>query len=104
MIRTLAAAAVLASATLLAPMAAHAADDNAYYAATPVAAPTKTVLITRGTLWKWNNTAFTAARGPQRDVIVCEMVAQRAGKLSAFTAAGQAFDADALAKCNARVK
>ena len=70
MIRTLAAAAVLASATLLAPMAAHAADDSAYYAATPVAAPTKTVLITSGTLWKWNNTAFTAAKGPQRDVIV----------------------------------
>jgi hypothetical protein len=31
-------------------------------------------------------------------------VAQRAGKLSAFTAADKAFDADALAKCNARAK
>lgn len=104
MIRTLTAAAVLASAALLTPVAANAADGEPYYAATPVTAPTKTVLITSGTLWKWNNTAFTAAKGPQRDGIVCELVAQRAGKLAAFTVAGQAFDADALAKCNARAK
>uniref|UniRef100_UPI0035CB36E2 CC_3452 family protein n=1 Tax=uncultured Sphingomonas sp. TaxID=158754 RepID=UPI0035CB36E2 len=103
MIRLLSLAAV-ASAALLAPFAATAAETSGYYAATPVTAPAKTMLITNGTVWKWTATAFTANKGPQRDGIVCEMIAQRAGKLSSFTAAGQPLDADALAKCNARAK
>jgi hypothetical protein len=103
MIRLLTLAAV-ASAALLTPFTANAAETGPYYAATPIAAPAKPTLITNGTVWKWNETAFTANKGPQREGIVCEMIAQRAGKLSAFTAAGQPFDADALAKCNARAK
>ena len=96
--------ATLASAALLSPIAAGAAETGAYYAATPIAAPAKPTLITNGTVWKWNATAFTANKGPQREGVACEMIAQRAGKLSAFSAAGLAFDADALAKCNARAK
>ncbi|MEG3177814.1 hypothetical protein U1872_16360 [Sphingomonas sp. RB3P16] len=98
------AAAALIGASVLAPAAASAADAGAYYAATPVAAPAKTMFITNGTVWKWTDTAFTATKGPQRQGIVCEMIAQRAGKLSAFAVAGQPIDADALAKCNARAK
>lgn len=103
MIRLLSLAAV-ASAVLLTPIAATAAETTAYYAATPVATPAQTTVITNGTVWKWNATSFTATKGPQREGIVCEMIAQRAGKLAAFNAAGQAFDAAALAKCNARAK
>ena len=95
-------AAALVATSALAP--AFAAETSAYYAATPVAAPAKTMLITSGTVWKWNETAYTASKGPQREGIVCEMIAQRAGKLTAFTVAGQPLDADALAKCNARAK
>ena len=98
------AAAALVSATLLTPIAVHAADAGPYYAATPVATPSKTLLITNGTVWKWNQPVYTANKGPQREAIMCEMVVQRAGKLSAFTAGGQAFDATALEKCNARAK
>ena len=105
MIRLLSlAAAALVSATLLAPTVANAAEGGAYYAATPVATPSKTMLITSGTVWKWNETAYTANKGPQRENIMCELVAQRAGKLSAFSVAGTAFDAAALEKCNARAK
>ena len=105
MIRLLSlAAAALVSAALVAPVAAHAADAGPYYAATPVAAPAKTMLITSGTVWKWNTSAFTANKATQRDVIMCEMVVKGAGKLSSFTAGGQAFDAAALDKCNARAK
>jgi uncharacterized membrane protein len=86
------------------PSVARAAEATPYYAATPVAAPAKTMLITNGTVWKWTDTAFTANKAPQREGIVCEMIAQRAGKLSAFAVAGQPLDADALAKCNARAK
>ena len=103
MIRPLSLAAVLVSAALLSPVAATAADGP-YYAATPVAAPAKPMLITSGTVWKWNTTAFTANKATQRDAIMCEMVAKSTGKLASFTAGGQAFDAPALEKCNARAK
>ncbi|WP_353204536.1 hypothetical protein [Sphingomonas sp.] len=97
------AAAVLVSAASLSPFAAQAADGP-YYAATPVAAPAKTLLITSGTVWKWNTTAFTANKATQRDAIMCEMVAKSTGKLVSFSAGGQPFDAPALEKCNARAK
>ena len=97
------AAAALVSAAALSPVAASAADGP-YYAAIPVAAPAKTTLITSGTVWKWNTTAFTANKATQRDAIMCEMVAKTTGKLTAFTAGGQPFDAPALEKCNARAK
>lgn len=99
-----AAAPFLASALVLAPAISHAADAGPYYVATPAAAPAQQMLITSGTIWKWRDTAFTANKGGQREFIMCELVAQRAGKLAAFSAGGKAFDTDALAKCNARAK
>lgn len=98
------AAALAASAVLLTPVAGHAQGPGGYYAATPVVAPSKTMLITSGTVWRWQDTAYTANKGPQRPAIMCELVAQRAGKLSAFTAGGQPLDGAALDKCNARAK
>jgi hypothetical protein len=90
---------------LLSPIAGQAqAPATGYYTATPAAQPTKTSFITHSTVWKWNDNAFVAGKAPEREAIVCELIAQRVGKLNAFTAAGQAFDADALAKCNARAK
>lgn len=104
MTRLLATAAVLL-VSALSPLAASAADvAGPYYAATPVATPSKTMLITSGTVWKWNTNAYTAEKGGQRDAIACEMIARGAGKLATFTAAGQPFDAGALAKCNARAR
>ncbi|WEJ99199.1 MAG: hypothetical protein P0Y59_20010 [Candidatus Sphingomonas phytovorans] len=98
------AAALAASVMMLAPVASSAQGLDGYYTATPVAQPTKTSFITSNLMWKWRDTAFTANKAPARDNIVCQMIVQRAGALSAFTAGGQAFDADALAKCNARAK
>ncbi|WP_010161495.1 CC_3452 family protein [Sphingomonas sp. PAMC 26617] len=100
----LAAAPFLASALVLTPVAAQAADTGPYYVATPAAAPAQQTLITSGTVWKWRDTVFTASKSGQREFIMCELVAQRAGKLTAFTAGGKPFDDDALAKCNARAK
>ncbi len=73
-----------------------------YYAATPVEAPSKTSLITRDTVWKFRDGAFTASKQPERDIVLCQLVAQRVGKLTSFTVGGQALDADTLAKCNAK--
>jgi hypothetical protein len=103
MTRIFAVAAALVSAAALAPVAAQAGEAP-YYAATPVAAPTKPVLIASGAVWKLNATAYTSPKGTQRDGIVCEGVARSTGKLASFTAGGQAFDDAALTKCNARAK
>ena len=99
------AAALIGSALLIAPVAAQAqVPAGPYYAAVPVAAPTKTDLITHSTVWNWNNTAFTANKAPERETVLCQLLVQHVGALSSFTVAGQPFDADALAKCNARAK
>jgi hypothetical protein len=76
--------------------------SSGYYAATPVEAPVKNSIITRDTMWKFRDGAFTASKAPERDLILCQLVAQRVGKLTSFTAGGQALDADSLAKCNAK--
>jgi hypothetical protein len=93
----------LVISTLMVGTAANAQPQGpGYYAATPVEAPTKTSIITRETLWKFRDGAFTASKQPERDLILCQLVAQRVGKLASFTAGGQALDADSLAKCNAK--
>ena len=94
---SIAAAATLAAAPL-------AAQSGPYYVATPAAAPTKTSLVTRSTLWKLSNNAYVAPRGTDRDAILCELLARETGKLAAFSAGGKAFDDAALTKCNARAK
>jgi hypothetical protein len=101
MTRTLA---IVAAATmLLGSTNAFAKTETAgYYTATPTEAPTKTSLITRDTVWSFRDGAFNAAKAPERDMVLCQLVAQRVGKLSSFTVGGQAVDADTLAKCNAK--
>ena len=105
MSRTLAFIGALALTGAVASTAAYAQPQGpGYYAATPVEAPTKTSVITRDTLWKLNGTAFTAAKAPEREMVLCQLVAQRVGKLSSFTVGGQAFDAATLDECNAKAK
>jgi hypothetical protein len=101
MIRFHAVAAVAAATLALAPVAALA-QSHGYYSATPVAAPSKASLVTRQTVWKCDGGVCMAAKANARDGIVCELVAREVGKLSAFRANGAEFDADALAKCNAK--
>ncbi|MEO9131705.1 MAG: hypothetical protein ABI240_10905 [Sphingomonas sp.] len=99
------AAALVGTVMLLSPIAGQAqAPASGYYTATPVAQPTKTSFVTHTTVWKWSENAFVAGKAPERENVVCELIAQRVGKLNGFTAAGRSFDADALAKCNAHAK
>ncbi|MES2098096.1 MAG: hypothetical protein V4459_15195 [Pseudomonadota bacterium] len=103
MSRLIAFTGALVISTLMVGTAATAQPQGpGYYAATPVEAPSKTSVITRETLWKFRDGAFTASKQPERDLILCQLVAQRVGKLASFTAGGQALDADSLAKCNAK--
>jgi len=105
MSRTLAFLGALAVTTVLGSTVALAQPQGpGYYAATPIAAPVKTSMITRDTVWQFRDGAFTAAKAPEREMVLCQLVAQRVGKLSSFTVAGQAFDAATLDACNAKAK
>lgn len=90
--------------TALVGVAPACAQAPGYYIATPAQAPTRATLVTRETPWTSNGTAYVAARAPERDTALCDAVARQAGALTAFMVAGKAYDADALAKCNAHAK
>lgn len=100
MLRTIASA-VLASAALLAAAGVQA-ETGPYYSATPTAASAKAHLITRSTAWSQQGGTFVAARAPERDMVLCQLVARDVGQLSAFSAGGKAYDADQLTKCNGK--
>jgi hypothetical protein len=106
MIRIVSAFAALAtSAMLFTAAAGHAqAPTGAYYVATPIAAPAKPNFVINSSIWTLQGGSFVANKAPERDLVMCQQVAQRTGKLNAFSANGTALDADSLAKCNARAK
>ena len=97
------AAAVVIGGTMIGGTAAHAQTGN-YYVAVPVEQQAKNSLVTRETLWTLRGNAYVAARAPERDTYLCTAVVRTTGALSSFTVGGQAFDADQLAKCNAKAK
>jgi hypothetical protein len=97
-------AALATSAMLFTAAAGHAQAPGPYYVATPIAAPAKPDLVINSSIWTLQGSSFVANKAPERDLVMCQQVAQRAGKLNAFSANGTALDADSLAKCNARAK
>jgi hypothetical protein len=94
---------VLASAALLAAAGVTAQPTGAYVA-TPVSAPTKSVLMTRDTAWNVRDGAFVTVNAPMRDMAACQLVARSAGQLSGFSANGKSYDAAQLDACNAKAK
>lgn len=104
MTRFLAVAAAAAATLALTPAAGIAQTSNGYYTAVAVTAPAKNSIVTRSTVWRCGEGTCVAAKATSRDAIMCELVAREVGKLSSFAVKGEAFDADALEKCNARAK
>jgi hypothetical protein len=92
------------SSVALAGAPAAAQTTTAYYVAVPQAQPTKTAFVTRSAAWRYRGGAFVAAQAPERAQVLCQLVAENAGGLASFTVGGKAYDADALAKCNAKAK
>lgn len=94
---------ILASAALLAS-AGVSAQPNGTYIATPAAAPTKTVLVTRDTAWQVRDGSYVVNNAPMREMAACQLVARSAGALTGFNANGQSFDTAQLDACNAKAK
>lgn len=101
MIRRIASS-IIATAAIIAATGVHAQTPTGYYVATPLAKVEKTKLITRSTLWLQQNGAFVAARAPERDAVLCQLVARNVGGLAAFSVGGKAYDAAQLDKCNGK--
>jgi hypothetical protein len=95
--------AVVAAAAAVSPVAAQA-HPAGYYTATPAAAPAEASFVTRNTIWSCGGGTCTADKAADRAEFVCQRLAKSVGKLESFSAGGAALDADALAKCNAKVK
>lgn len=104
MFRFRAAAATAAAMIALAPSAGVAQNARGYYAAAPAAAPSKSSVVTRSTVWKCTGGSCVAAKGNARDAIMCELLAREVGALTAFRAGDTEFDAEALAKCNSKAR
>jgi len=105
MTRFLTVAAAAAATLALTPTAGFAQTARGYYVATTATAPAKDSLVTRTTVWHCGDGVCTANKAASaRDAIMCELVAQQVGTLTAFTANGTTFDAEALGKCNAKAR
>jgi hypothetical protein len=84
--------------------AAAQAQALGYYTATPATAPSEASFVTRNTIWSCDGGTCMAQKAADRPLFVCERIAKTVGKLDTFTVAGEALDADKLAKCNAKAK
>ncbi len=94
----------IAAVALCLSAATPALAQSGHYTATPAEAPKKASFITQTTVWKCKDGTCAAPKSTMNDKVMCERVVQRVGALSTFTVAGTAFDAEALAACNARAK
>lgn len=95
------ATAIIASAAVLGAAGVSAQPASGYYVATPAAQSAKARLITRSTAWSLQNGVFVAAKAPERDTVLCQLVARDVGGLTAFSVGGKNYDAAKLDKCNA---
>ena len=97
------AALVVAGTLVSTATSSDAQTPQAYYVAVPEAQPTDAHLVTRTAAWAKAGNAYLANRAPERPEILCQLVAGKTGALSSFSVNGEAFTADKLAKCNAKV-
>jgi hypothetical protein len=95
--------ALTGSLTLLAATPAMAAGPG-FYSVTPEAPVAASKAVVRDVLFACQGGTCTAGEGTSRPAIVCAAAAKEFGRLSAFKAGAAEFDADALAKCNAKAK
>lgn len=104
MTRTTALLLALASSFTLISTAAVAQPAGGYYNLSLTQKAPEAKPVVRGMLFSCAGETCTAGEGTSRPAIVCASVAREFGPVSSFSAGGQAFDAEALAKCNAKAK
>ena len=101
----LAGAVAISSTLLIAAPQAHAAPgDGAFYRAELVQPVEARRTVVRDAMFQCNGTECTGTKANSRANIVCASFVREFGAVSSFSAEGEALDAKALEKCNARAK
>lgn len=100
---SLAALAVVGTLSSFAATTAPANAFESHYYRAELATPVESARtdIQKGVLWDCEGeTCVAATKSRSRDQIVCQRLVAEFGKVTAFRAGNQSFDADELAKCN----
>jgi hypothetical protein len=84
--------------------ASFAAEGPAYRLIPAAAITAANTVVVNDTLWKVSGGALVAKSATSRPAIVCAQAARKIGKIESFSANGQDFTAEELAKCNAKAK
>lgn len=95
---------LLASFVVLSNTTAVVAAPAGYYQAVPATAPEAGKSVVRGLVWTCDGDACAAPQGTSRPAIICASVVRELGPITSFRAGDEQFDAEALAKCNAKAK
>jgi hypothetical protein len=74
------------------------------YRAEPASPPAASRLIVKDIVWRCGAAGCVAPRSNSRPAIDCSALAHEIGTLRSFVVEGQALDAAALEKCNARAR
>ncbi|GAA4642820.1 hypothetical protein GCM10023115_07870 [Pontixanthobacter gangjinensis] len=82
------------------PAPVQAKTQPVYYIA-ELAAPTQEArVVARGMVWRCDETRCIAAKNNSRPINICKQLVRETGAVTSFTASGEAFSDDELAKCN----
>lgn len=92
------------AAAALALAGAVPAAAGGYYSVRPIGERQKASVVTRDTVWTCGGGVCSARKAPERDAVLCGLIVRQVGTIAEFRAGGTAFDADALAECNARAR
>lgn len=92
--------AIAGLATVSAPTTVDARSDGAYYRAELAQPASERTVIAGGLAWACEGTSCTASKGTSRPVRICRQLYRDVGQIVSFSVAGEALDADKLAKCN----
>ena len=96
-----AAIALATTAALFSASTADARGKPVYYEATLASPASDSITIVKGVIWHCEGTSCRAAQAASgRDAYVCQRMVRKMGDVTAFVAAGEAFDEAALAACN----
>jgi hypothetical protein len=96
-----AAAVIIALAMFGGPAVTAQARSGSFYTATLATAVDTQRAVAGSLVWNCTGTTCVAPRGTSRPAIVCARFVREVGRVTGFTANGEALDAAALERCNA---
>lgn len=76
------------------------ASSGPYYTAELAAPASENRTVAGGVAWSCQGTTCVAGKGTSRPIRMCRELQRSMGDVTAFTAKGEALEADDLARCN----